>query len=87
MKRAVVAFSVCALLWLISFAVGNQLARHDVIAGLLRGELGAFGSVALALGLRLFLILLAPIWLVWLAIDALERRFTRARAERDEPTR
>ena len=81
MKRVLVVVGMCALSWLTHFGLARALAERDIIAALLRQELGAVLLVALVLGLRLFLILVAPGWLLWLAVDLARSSSSRQRPD------
>ena len=84
MKRVPLGVIICVLSWFSYLALSSVLAGQDVIAALSKRELGALLLVALVLGLRLFLILAAPGWLLWLVVERLER-FSGSSSSRPRP--
>ena len=82
MKRVLVtlaALGACSLSYL---ALAGKLANSDPIGGILLGDWSATFSLVVVVGLRLLLVLCAPVWLVWLVVDAVERRFTNGERAR-----
>ena len=78
MKRRWLALALSGLSWLAYVGSTSYLAKQDLIGALLvRHQPGAALLTAAVLGLRLFLILLAPGWLLWLAVAEAERRLSR----------
>ena len=66
-----------AVAWLGEWLLAGYLVGRDVIALLLvQRSLSALLLVALLLGLRLFLILVAPAWFLWRIVSWAERRVT-----------
>lgn len=78
MKRSLLVPAFCLGAWLAYLGVVRYLEERDVVGALLtHRELSAGLLTVLVLGLRSFLILLAPGLLLWLVVGRLERRFRR----------
>jgi hypothetical protein len=77
-KPALVAALSCALALLAQRALAGYLAGHDVIGELLvHQKLSVAALLAALLGLRLFLHLVAPGWLLWLLVTRVLRDANR----------
>jgi hypothetical protein len=64
---------LCLLAWLTYLGLSRYFAEHDLVATLLVQKSSGIGFLAAALlGLRLFLILLVPGWLLWLVVRSVE---------------
>lgn len=69
MKPEFVAALSCAFALLVNWTLAGYLARHDVIGELLvHQKLSVAALLATLLGVRLFLHLVAPGWLLWLVV-------------------
>ena len=75
MRRTLAIAALCIAAWLLQAGLAGYLSRHDVIAALLvQRDTTAAIIVASVLVLRLFLLLLAPGWLLWLVVAGVESR-------------
>jgi hypothetical protein len=82
MKRVVIVLAICAAASAAQAGLARYLAQHDVVAALLvERDPSAGALVAVVIALRLFLILLAPGWLLWLVVSRAERRFRKSAAQ------
>ena len=71
------ALATIAVAWSVEWLLARWLVWQDVVTGLLvQRSLSTILQVALLLGLRLFLIWVAPAWLLWRVVSSVERRLS-----------
>ena len=77
MKGWLKALGTVAVAWFVEWLLARWLVWQDAVTGLLvPRSLSTVSLVALLLVLRLFLIFVAPAWLLWRVVSAVERRFS-----------
>ena len=68
------ALGTLAVAWFVEWVLARWLVWQDVVTGLLvQRSVSTVLQVTLLLGLRLFLILVAPAWLLWRVVSSVER--------------
>ncbi len=88
MKRALPCALTVATALVVHTAAGHALAGHDVILALLKGDRWTTAALlAVLLAARLFLYLLAPGWVLFVAAKILLERYRLGRGDGGLPHR
>ena len=75
MKGWLKTLGTLAVAWFVEWVLARWLVWQDVVTGLLvQRSLSTVLQVALLLALRVFLIFVAPAWLLWRVMSGVERR-------------